>query len=266
MAVRGRAHVVGHHVDIVEILHGVGPVDILGAGRGGEGDDLVRSQGLAEFLEDQIEIIGVVGIGAGLIVGALGRILPVDVDAVHLVGFEQLLDALAEFRALGRALGHLGEAVGVTAPAADHQADLQFGVNALEGNDLADGCLLGLGNHDAAVTGLGIDETAVGIVDMGQQLDIGERLGVLGEVRQDDRGLADVRAMGAVGFRRIGRIRRVCRVRRIGGIRRVVRTGRRRSGKLIFVRIVLGAGAQRERHGGGRDNQQDGQKLFYHNI
>ena len=195
--VGGSAHVVGHHVHIVQVLHGLGPVYVLGVALAGEGDDLGSSQGLAQLLEHQVEVLRIGGVAAGFAVCALGRILPVNVHAVQLVRVQQCLHALAEGRALGGVTGHHGEAVCVAAPAADHQAHLELGVLALEGHDLGDGGLVGLGNHDAAVTGLGVAETAVGIVDVGEERYLRQGFGVLGKVGQDDGRLADVGAVGA---------------------------------------------------------------------
>lgn len=189
VVVRRLAHVVGHDIDVVEIFHGPGPVDVTGAGRGGEGDDLRVAEGLPEFLQHEVEIGRIV---LALAVGGRSSagVLPVDVDAVEAIGVDMGLAGLAEFRALPGIAGHHGEAVSLFAPAADHQEDLQRRAFLLERQHFLQ--QVGAGDDDAAVAGRGILEAPVGVVDMGHMARLEARGGgVFGQVGDDHGPLAE---------------------------------------------------------------------------
>ena len=158
-----------------------------------------------------------------------------------------LLYGLAECSALCGIAGHHGEAVCMAAPASDHQHHLEIGILLLEVNDLADGGFLGLGDHYAAVSGLGVAETAVGVVDMGDYGRVGEFLVILGEVGQDYRGLAYVRAEGT-GRIRIGVSALFAAAAFVSSAFFSVAAVRRR-GRYHGARLLALGSAEEERHG-----------------
>ena len=128
------AHVVGHDVDHVEVLHAALEVDELCAAHACEGEPEFAAQGLAEVAHQQGEVLGVLRRGADA--GALLRgVLPVNVDAVQ----SQLVADAAAVLGKGHAVlvgsRHLAEAA--AAPPAYAEHDAQFGLLLLQADDVA---------------------------------------------------------------------------------------------------------------------------------
>ena len=224
IVVRRVALVVGHHVDVVDVRQHAVVVGVLAAVGRRIGEDLVGHR-FAHLLEERDEVLPVRGAGAVHVVAVLGRIggiFPVDVESVDTVRVADVHAFVHESLALRGVAGHLGPAVGVLAPAAHLQLDLQLRVLRLVGDELLhqrDGLRVDLDAHAVVL----VHEAHVAHVDVGEVahlVDGREQVGagVLGVVDLDDRGLAEAGEALGVVHPHVGRIRGIDRPggRRIG--------------------------------------------------
>ena len=190
------ALVVGHHVDVVNVRQHAKVIRVLAAVGGRVGEDLVR-HGFAHFLEQRDKVLPV-GRGGTVhvvaILGGIGGILPVNVEAVHAVLLANLHALVHEGLALLRVAGHLGPAVGILAPAAHLEFHLELRVLGLVGHKFLHQ-RNGLGINLNPFAGVLVHKAHVAHVDVGEVAHLFQgreevRTGVLGVVYLDDGGNA----------------------------------------------------------------------------
>ena len=205
VVVRRIALVVGHHVDVVNVRQHAKVIRVLAAVGGRVGEDLVR-HGFAHFLEQRDKVLPVGRGGAVHVVavlGSVGGILPVNVEAVHAVLLANLHALVHEGLALLRVAGHLGPAVGILAPAAHLEFHLELRVLGLVGHKFLHQ-RNGLGINLNPFAGVLVHKAHVAHVDVGEVAHLFQRreevrTGVLGVVYLDDGSNADAReALGVV--------------------------------------------------------------------
>ena len=173
------AHVVGHDVDHVEVLHAALEVDELCAADACQGEPELLAQGFAQVAHQQGEVLCVLRRGANA--GALlSGVLPVDVDAVQ----SQLVADAAAVLGKGHAVlvgsGHLAEATATPPAYAEH--DAQLGLLLLQGDDVAKPLLV----VDADAVELFID-VPESVVDVRHHRRVGHDLRPRRDVSHDNR-------------------------------------------------------------------------------
>ena len=133
VVVRRLAHVVGHDVDEVQVVDATLEIHIFCAGRRCHGQEIVVAKGGAKVLEQQGEVLGVVG-RSGDAGAVAGGVFPVQVYAVQIIRLDCIQTVLAEILAMGLAGRHFAEIAG--SPTANREDDLQVGIGLLERRDL----------------------------------------------------------------------------------------------------------------------------------
>ena len=127
-------HIVGHHIDEVEVLNAALEVDILRTAHTRQSQPALLSQGLSEVAHQQGEVLSVVRrrTDAGTV---LSGIFPIDVDAVQPVLFANATAVLSKCFSIAFVCCHLAETA--AAPTANAQHDEQFGLLLLETHEVA---------------------------------------------------------------------------------------------------------------------------------
>ena len=169
VVVRHVAFVVGHDVYVVDIRQHAGVVGVLAAAGCSVGEDLV-GHGLPHLLEqgDEVRPVGRVGaVHVGAVLGRIGGILPVYVEAVGAVLLADGDAFVDEGLALGVVAAHLRPAVGVLAPSAHLELDLELRIVGLVGDELPGQRLGLLGDFYADAVDL-VLEAHVAHVDVGE--------------------------------------------------------------------------------------------------
>ena len=173
------AHVIGHHVDEVQIGDGLLEVHVLRVRGRCHGQEPVVSERFPEILHQQGEVLGVLG-GGGDARRTASGVLPVDVDAVQAVLGHGVEAVPGERLPVLPVRGHLAEVAG--APAADGQEHFQVRVLLLEGDhELQPAFLLDVQRFEVVV------DQGESVVEMRQESRVREGVLPIHRIAHDDR-------------------------------------------------------------------------------